>query len=947
MTISIKKHNTGSRHIRVFISSTIQDMIGERVHLMKKTFPKLRELAAKRDVTLTEVDLRWGITEDETKSGKVVDICFREIENSIPFFIGIIGNRYGWVPTAEELGTEVVEKFPAVGSYLDRRLSVTEMEMQYGVLERQEDMHAYFFMKDGEGEADNLIMIRNLKEAVKASRYPSMEYSSLEDLSAKVEKAFTSLIDELFPEENLSEHQKDRLIQQSFISRLSATYIKNEENFRMLTDFARDPSARYLVITGESGLGKSALVANWSKEHMEGEDFQVIPYFSSNGGNQSHTSILKYLITEICERFGFKEPSGNETEKILDNLFNQIAIRKERIVFVFDAINQIADIGTAKMLGWLPAPPDNVKYIFTTLEDDRTMRVFRDRKYPVFRLEHLTAEQKNSLVNSYLKDNFGKKLKPSQVTNIISDPQCQNTLVLKSLLDELVSNGVYETLGAQIESFLHCTSVTEFYERVIARFENDFGKEFVRKVLCLIAVSRNGVSEDGIMHITGVKPLDWSEFFCGFSTHLSNQSGRLVFTHNYITTTVWKRYLDGDAQMERECRQALVDELRTLKSDSAMQEVPYQMDRLQAWDDLHDYIATYDYLVYGMEHDEVEISTYWRNINNALPGKYSELDYLDNLDGTEDRVLLYTDILSLCGALYHMSDKKNVRKVLSLLIKLIEDEPDKATPEVYLTISGNIGRPENLTYTNKSLEIYRQRGDVLGQINALNSLGGVYYDLSVKEHSDDYGKKAFDAWDKAMELSISLYGENHPLVMDAYRNMGIMCDSDMNKGLSMEMKALEMSLALYGPDHPRTGWVYHFIGVIYRELKMWPEALHYFQEGCRVWTIAYGRDQEIQNSSYGNQGMCHWKMGRLEEALSCYDTCLMIQEAIFEDKGYDYALLQFNRGRILNELGRKEEALSIFGEVEEIFSTDKVKTEARYEPLIEKYRAFRKENPDL
>ena len=82
------------RHIRVFISSTFQKMEGEREYLMKRTFHKLRELAAKRNVLLTEVDLRWGITLEESQSGKVVDICLREIENSIPFFIGIIGNRY-------------------------------------------------------------------------------------------------------------------------------------------------------------------------------------------------------------------------------------------------------------------------------------------------------------------------------------------------------------------------------------------------------------------------------------------------------------------------------------------------------------------------------------------------------------------------------------------------------------------------------------------------------------------------------------------------------------------------------------------------------------------------------------------------------------------------------------------------------------------------------------
>ena len=75
-----------NRHIRVFISSTFRDMQDERDYLMRYAFPRIREIAAARDVAVTELDLRWGITQEESQSGAVVDICLKEIENSIPFF---------------------------------------------------------------------------------------------------------------------------------------------------------------------------------------------------------------------------------------------------------------------------------------------------------------------------------------------------------------------------------------------------------------------------------------------------------------------------------------------------------------------------------------------------------------------------------------------------------------------------------------------------------------------------------------------------------------------------------------------------------------------------------------------------------------------------------------------------------------------------------------------
>ena len=83
-------NNIENRQIRIFISSTFQDMHNERDYLITKVFPRLRVEAAKRDVTVVPLDLRWGITEEESKNGKVLEICLEEIDNSHPFFIGLL-----------------------------------------------------------------------------------------------------------------------------------------------------------------------------------------------------------------------------------------------------------------------------------------------------------------------------------------------------------------------------------------------------------------------------------------------------------------------------------------------------------------------------------------------------------------------------------------------------------------------------------------------------------------------------------------------------------------------------------------------------------------------------------------------------------------------------------------------------------------------------------------
>ena len=61
-----------TRHLKIFISSTFLGIHKERETLLKKVFVKLKKEAKLRGVEVTEIDLRWGITEAEVNSGKTV-----------------------------------------------------------------------------------------------------------------------------------------------------------------------------------------------------------------------------------------------------------------------------------------------------------------------------------------------------------------------------------------------------------------------------------------------------------------------------------------------------------------------------------------------------------------------------------------------------------------------------------------------------------------------------------------------------------------------------------------------------------------------------------------------------------------------------------------------------------------------------------------------------------
>ena len=80
-------------------------------------------------------------------------------------------------------------------------------------------------------------------------------------------------------------------------------------------------------------------------------------------------------------------------------MFKRVAVEGDKpLLIVLDGINQIIDVNYAKRLNWLPIPPRKVKILFTTLEEDETMQVFKDRNYPIFTLQPLTREERVTMV---------------------------------------------------------------------------------------------------------------------------------------------------------------------------------------------------------------------------------------------------------------------------------------------------------------------------------------------------------------------------------------------------------------------------------------------------------------------------------------------------------------------------------------------------------------------
>ncbi len=116
--------------IRLFISSTFRDMNAERDWLNRVVFPELRSRCRRRGAEFVGVDLRWGVTEEEARQRGALTVCLDEI-GRCDLFLGLVGERYGWVPPPEEVPAELFAAVRDGGQASDEEIALMDACYQW------------------------------------------------------------------------------------------------------------------------------------------------------------------------------------------------------------------------------------------------------------------------------------------------------------------------------------------------------------------------------------------------------------------------------------------------------------------------------------------------------------------------------------------------------------------------------------------------------------------------------------------------------------------------------------------------------------------------------------------------------------------------------------------------------------------------------------------------
>ena len=113
---------------------------------------------------------------------------------------------------------------------------------------------------------------------------------------------------------------------------------------------------------------------------------------------------------------------------------------------------------------------------------------------------------------------------------------------------------------------------------------------------------------------------------------------------------------------------------------------------------------------------------------------------------------------------------------------------------------------------------------------------------------------ALEYYNKALNIYLALYGENHPIVVSDYNNIGTAYDKlgDYQKALEYLDKAVKNGIAVLGENHPNVATSYYSIGAIYFDHENYEKALENYNNALSILESNYGVNHPTVNQIQNN-----------------------------------------------------------------------------------------------
>lgn len=879
-----------SREIRVFISSTFQDMNSERNELVSRIFPLLRKMAEERNVTLTEIDLRWGITKEESEDSRVVSICLEEIERSHPFFIGILGGRYGWTPSDSPVDWHSLleDRYHDVADDIDKGLSMTEIEMLHGVFKSGDKPYAIFFVK----EMDEALVEekqKHLRDAVLAQTdYPVYTYANIEKMGELVVSEFETLLDQLYPKELVNGWESLVGQQTNILSHRLQTYVPRIDIEEKIMSFLETSKERYMLVQGESGMGKSSVIASVVLKLQQGKDKDVIAFFPTCAtSGTSSMDVASWFCKGLQHIYGVRCDEHKSPVDQLQALASEIEPQNPLYLFV-DGINQLSnDNGFSSDMSWWPDWRGNVKCVFSTADETPVLNRNQDISMVPLHVGRMHIDERIALANKYFT-RFRKKLSQDQRDLLGNDNALyDNTMVFMSLLEQIRRYDSYENLTGLMQHMSQISSPTDFFIEVI-RQQNTFGDEKLEKkfqqAMLVLLLSERGLPEDVMMGMLQMTRLELSKFISINDSYLITNGGLVVFGHDIYKSAIKQLYGNNESDVT-ECRKLIVDYLKTSEDSIRLTELSYQYSCLQDYDHLYKLVS--DLVVFAAFKKQQrihKIAQYWQQLLTINPYRYDIIGMFSSTPISADDILAsgmqhYVDVITTSSNLSQLIEMVSTYLQMpdvSLRLqhaqeKLLENEEGYEGVRDALKVANANARAVKGEFGEALSMYYKEIDDnTLMSDFVIQSVGECF--LKMYERYSD--KQYLDIACNILESSLVARQKNASQISNkglasAYANYGsALFYKDPEKSFEYQKKALDYYEKDGGHYNVDVAIQHHNISTQYLLCKDTEQALSHSQESLNIYKKLFGEDNQNTMQAHQALGYVYKAMGDLENSIN-------------------------------------------------------------------------------
>ncbi len=933
------------RDIMFFLSSTFEDMEEER-QAVKEAIKSLQSLAFDRGVNLRLVDLRLGVEKDvdgddqEIYNGKTVKVCLDAIDRCKPYFIGLLGNRYGWQPKMEDLGGEIPDNFKdehkdLLKEAIHEGKSITEMEILLGVL-KHDDVYASIYIADEEAykllsreEYVELQLEKNkkrdeplplekirekyeyyiendelrakqavLKNTLKEKGWVrNTAFKTSEEVYSAVVEDVRAYIDTHYPND-ITEDERRKLREQSYLREKTLSYVDRKDVRARMDRYMKNSAhsgerKKPLLICGKSGIGKSTAIANWQKSYQINKaDVVVHSYYIGVGnvGNRE-TDLIRCILSDLKmgEPHTFSEDIPDSKEELRPALAQWLnRIRKETVIII-DGVNQLTE---GKAFDWLPVTlPNHVSLMISTADNDdstaaQLKKVLELNEKNILHMDGLNDREQKELINNEFKNKYGKSDVPKEIDDTIMSleyPLRSNPLFLETILGEIVEYASRDALNAFMDDYIadknkdSLIDLTDVFVRLIEKRMENYNSQYVAQILGLILVSKNGLSEDMIFEILNQE----------------NEKSLNSLEFEKIMGSLRNLLLsfDGKVKYRHAYVEKSVDHInQVLRKTSSQALCDYCENQNQA---------------NGMQFDCIEELMY-QLMNLNLVEKMTIL-----LSSIETYVIIGSHDLYREGLVW-LSKHSSLETVQNVLLKLLEQKERVKEAGLIVTLIGQLNDngmlQEGLKLAEEEFEeqIVNDPGLIKQKtLTSLNNLAGIYRRMGRLE-------EALSHYETCYAQSKQVLGEQNPDTLRSLNNLGYIYQrmGRLEEALSHYETCYAQRKQVLGEQNPDTLISLNNLAGIYEAMGRLEEALSHYETCYAQSKQVLGEQNPDTLRSLNNLGYIYQRMGRLEEALSHYETCYAQSKQVLGEQNPDTLRSLNNLGYIYQRMGRLEEALS-------------------------------------